>query len=129
MTTTINFTSNIVEVGTILKTMLIRYQRDKENEPPSFLHIPIPKKGEVESMDDYIKSHAPIGTWMNYDINEVVEYEDIEIGTTVNHAWTPTSTEPIVPNIDEIPDQSSVIDAQLYAAIQKVLSDIAGGTV
>ena len=137
-TTTINFTWNIVEVGTILKTMMIRYQRDKENEPPSFLHVPIPKKGKVESIDDYIKSHAPIGAWMANDIDEVVEYEEVETGTTGdhtwtlttgNHAWTPTSTESIVPNIDEIPDQSSVIDAQLYAAIQKVLSDIAGGTV
>lgn len=88
MTTTINFTWDIIEVGTMLKTMMIRYQRDKENEPPSFLHIAIPRKGETENLDNYIKSYAPIGAWLANDVNEVAEYEEIEIGKTGDHTWT-----------------------------------------
>lgn len=131
MTTTINFTWNIVEVGTMLKTMMIRYQRDKENEPPSFLHIAIPRKGETENLDDYIKSHAPIGAWLANDINEVVEYEEIEIGKTGDHIWTPPSIEPSVSNSQGIiPDtMAEHRRVELQVSIQQVLAEMAAGTV
>ena len=83
MTTQINFTWNIVEVGTMLKTMMIRYQRDKENEPPSFLHIAIPKKGETENLDDYISQSNLVLNVSREDSNSLVLRTAINIGTPV----------------------------------------------